>query len=127
MRLIVKSTNLDLQAAHRDLVQQRVNVVFNRTHQAIQSITVTLSDVNGPKGGPDKQVKVSIKSDNLPTVMVVDQKSEWLGAVNSALSRANNAFMRKTKRRNQFRHRDGFAATDLSAGNQSQFGAGTEI
>lgn len=109
MRLIVKSTNLDLQAEHRELVQQRVNVVFNRTYQAIQSIHVTLSDVNGPKGGPDKQAKVSIKSDHLSEVLVVDQKSEWLAAVNSALSRANSAFMRKTKRRNQFRDRERIA------------------
>lgn len=107
MRLIVKSNNLDVQDLHRETVQQRVNSVFNRTNQAIQSITVSMSDINGPKGGPDKQVKVKLKSDNLPSIVVVDKKSNWIAAVNSALSRANNSFMRKVKRRNQFRDRDG--------------------
>lgn len=107
MRLIVKSKNLDVQALHRETIQERVNSVFNRTSHAIQSITVSLSDINGPKGGPDKEVKVKLKSDNLPSIVVVDQKSNWIVAVNSALSRANNSFMRKIKRHNQFRGRGG--------------------
>lgn len=122
MRLIVKSNNLDVQSEHRETVQQRVNSIFNRTNHAIQSITVSLSDINGPKGGPDKQVKVKLKSDNLPSIVVVDQKSNWFSAVNSALSRANNSFIRKVKRRKQFRDRDGlvggnFVMQESSAAN----------
>lgn len=104
MRLIVKSANLKLEQEHTNLIQNRVNCVFARTGNVIQSITVSLSDINGPKGGPDKQVKVKLKSDNLPVIMVVDKKSNWLAAVNSALSRVNNSFVRKVKRRKEFRH-----------------------
>lgn len=107
MRLIVKSTNLEVQSSHRDTVKQRMDTVFNRTQHAIQSITVTLSDVNGLRGGPDKQVKVELKSDNIPPIVVVDTKSNWIAAVYSALSRVNNSLIRKIKRRNQFRYRDG--------------------
>lgn len=113
MRLIVKSSNLNVKSEHRETVQHRVDSVFNRTSQHIQSITVTLSDINGPKGGPDKQVMVKLKSDNLPAIVVVDKKSNWIAAVNSALSRVNNAFMRKLKRRNQFRDREGLIGSNF--------------
>lgn len=101
MRLIVKSANLNLQEAHRETVKKRVSNVFNRTRDAIQSLTITLSDVNGPKGGPDKQVKVKLKSDNMPLIVVIDKKSDWIAAVNSALNRVNNSFIRKLKRKKQ--------------------------
>lgn len=105
MRLVVKSANLKLQQLHRETVQQRVDSVFNRTREAIQSLTVTLSDVNGPKGGPDKQVKVKLKSDNMPLIVVIDKKNNWIAAVNSALSRVNNSFVRRLKRKKQFSYR----------------------
>ena len=107
---IIKSANLNLQKLHRETVQRRVDSVFNRTRQAIQSLTVTLSDINGPKGGPDKQVKVKLKSDNMPLIVVIDKKSNWIAAVNSALSRVNNSFVRKLKRKKQFSYRTGLLA-----------------
>jgi len=105
MKVIVKSGNLNVMQIHRDAIKQRIESVFHRTCHGVQKMTVTLSNVNGPRGGEDIQVKVQLLADTIPTVVVVDTKADWLAAVNSALHRVNNTLLRKLKRKQQFRQR----------------------
>lgn len=103
MRLTIKSPNMVIDSKLKSHIERRVLFVFSRSKQIIQSITVTLTDINGPKGGEDKQCKVKVQAQGLPTLLVLDEQANLMAALNSALSRVSNNLLRKVKRKQQFR------------------------
>ena len=56
---------------------------------------VTLSDLNGPRGGIDKRCLVQVKLDGLMSVVVEDVQSDLYTAINRAAGRAGRTVMRR--------------------------------
>lgn len=54
----------------RDHLERRLSFALNRFEDSIGSITVTLADVNGPRGGVDKQcrIRISLVGDRKPII-----------------------------------------------------------
>ena len=97
MQVLFKSR--DPQADElRDVAQRRMRFVFRRFDWLIPKATVSLSDVNGPRGGIDKRCQVEIRSDVAGTVVVTSVASDWRTALDNALARAARFLMRQWRR-----------------------------
>jgi hypothetical protein len=72
--------------------------MFNKFCDRVQVIKVTIDDVNGPKGGKDKHCRVVIYSKGMPDIVITDNQTSVMSAVNIALSRARLSFLKKVKR-----------------------------
>ena len=81
-----------------DLSQRRTRFVLRRLVWLVPQATVTMSDVNGPRGGIDKQCQVELKTDVAGTVVVASVARDWRSALDKALARAARFVLRLVKR-----------------------------
>jgi len=88
----------------RELTERRVRFVMRRLTWLVPRAKVQLSDVNGPRGGVDKQCRVELKTANAGTVVVTAMAREWHDALDTALARSARTLVR-TWRRGQSQRR----------------------
>ena len=81
-----------------DLSQRRTRFVLRRLAWLVPQATVTMSDVNGPRGGIDKQCQVELKTDVAGTVVVSSVARDWRSALDKALARAARFVLRLLRR-----------------------------
>ena len=60
MRLDIRSRNVALNSELRQHIARRVGQALNRFEQRVGSVQVAFTDVNGPKGGPDKVCRLTV-------------------------------------------------------------------
>ncbi len=81
MRIIIRHHGIDLTPSVRDMIEKTMDHALDRIDHDVLSVTVFLSDVNGPKGGIDKECRILLhlkqrgfctiedKDDSLPRMM----------------------------------------------------------
>ncbi len=65
MKLNINFRKIAADVAIIDHIDRRLSFAFARTKHAIQSADITVSDINGPKGGVDKECRAVIKPKGL--------------------------------------------------------------
>ncbi len=99
MKITINTRN---SAKHQDFfeyIEYRLGFAFSRIRDSIHSITITLSDINGPKGGIDKQCKVIIKAKALPAIVITERQSEIKHAIDRAIRRSGEKMIQQIKRK----------------------------
>ena len=98
MKIDIRSPNLMLTNDLREHTTRNLRFSLGRFAPRIQRVVVTVADINGPKGGFDKQCGVRVVGRNgwLVTVMHTERSSE--AAVSHAVSRAARAVARRIDR-----------------------------
>lgn len=105
MKLIIKTHKLKYKAGIIQHIHQRVGFAFSRSRQLIQSLTISMRDINGPRGGIDKECVVMVNSELLPDIVIREKQSRLQLAIDRAITRASHNLMQKIKRRRQIRLR----------------------
>lgn len=98
MRLCFQERNLNGGRRFGRFVKRRVKTAFARMEHAVQSVTVILSDVNGPKGGKDQQCKVLVTLDGRREIVIRDQQENMMVAISNAVFRASYQVSQQIKR-----------------------------
>ena len=101
MNIQVNFRNIKKGSTAIKQVRERLSLAFARTQDAIQSVSIIISDVNGPKGGVDKLCRILIKSDHLPDIVITESQSNIGSAINRCISRARQSLSRNLKRNKQ--------------------------
>ncbi|MDO7086500.1 hypothetical protein WNY51_08890 [Pseudocolwellia sp. AS88] len=99
MELTITDLNVDINSENMSLIREKTRKVFNKVCGNIQKVTITINDINGPKGGKDKLCKVVLFVRGMPDIVVTDNQSSVSSAVNVALSRARVTLIKKLKRK----------------------------
>ena len=99
MELTITYLNTGLSSENILRIQEKTRRVFDKLCHSVNSIKVTIDDVNGPRGGKDKHCRVVIHVIGIPDVVITDNQSSVMSAVNKSLSRAKIALLRKVKRK----------------------------
>lgn len=94
MKVLFKSREPEAIAMH-ELAKTRSEFVFRRLAWLISKATVSLSDINGPRGGVDKRCQVEVQVDRGNTVVATSIARDWRGAIDLALARAARTLVRK--------------------------------
>ena len=102
MKLEVRTRHLVLTAQAREEMHRRITTALARISPWIRAVDVRIKDINGPKGGPDKQVHVRIRGRSIPSVVVEHVGMDALATVALAVERAGQAIVRKMARRRSF-------------------------
>lgn len=103
MKVLVESRT-PLATDLRPLAEERVRFVLKRLAHLVPRARVQLSDVNGPRGGIDKRCQVEIHTEGAGTVVTSVTGRNWLGALNSALTRASTQVLKTLKRQRTHGH-----------------------
>ena len=70
MKIVIRAHQVDLTPELRDHVRRRLEFALGRLGPAVRAVQVTLADVNGPRGGVDKQCRMRIAGDQLPALVI---------------------------------------------------------
>jgi ribosome-associated translation inhibitor RaiA len=94
MKVLFKSRDPEAIAMH-ELAKARSEFVFRRLAWLISKATVSLSDINGPRGGVDKRCQVEVQVNRENKVVATSIARDWRGAIDLALARAVRSLVRR--------------------------------
>ncbi len=84
--------------AQYDYIMNKVGAAAGRLKDAACTIDVRLTDLNGPKGGIDKQCSIVVTPPGLGTLRVEEQASEYYAAIDAAAATLKKALARSLER-----------------------------
>ena len=120
MQIVTQARGFDLSDEVREHVQRRLGFAIDWAHEHIMSISVVLSDINGPRGGEDKRCRVQVALAGTADVVIDDTQADLYVAIDRAVDRAGRTLARRLARQRQHQHgriSDGDA--ELAASTQS--------
>lgn len=91
MKIQVRFRALEPSPALRAHVMRRVLFHLDRYGHELTSVFLRISDVNGPKGGPDKRCQVTAEGRRLPRITIEAFSEDAYAAVATAVDRAGHA------------------------------------
>jgi ribosome-associated translation inhibitor RaiA len=94
MKVLFKSRDPEAIAMHA-LAKARSEFVFRRLAWLVSQATVSLSDINGPRGGVDKRCQVEVQLNRENKVVATSIARDWRGAIDLALARAVRTLVRR--------------------------------
>lgn len=98
MHIDIQCRRLNLTRGLRGFGERRTRSVLSRFDERIKKVTLWLSDVNGPKGGNDKNCQVQIDITGKSPVIVEETRENLYVAINRALERSGRTVVRKLGR-----------------------------
>jgi hypothetical protein len=98
MQVLVETRDPQAQAL-RELAEQRVRFSMRRLSWLVPKAKVHLRDLNGPRGGVDKQCQIELLTTSGQPVVVSSTARDWRSALERALARASRALMHIWRRR----------------------------
>lgn len=94
MEVVVQARQAQAQTL-RPLVETRVRAATQRMTGLLSRAVVRLKDLNGPRGGVDKECQIQINTARGDVLVVSSRGSDWRTALEAALARATHALMRR--------------------------------
>ena len=98
MLVLVHSKGVELEKDLRDEVQEKIELAFGRFQDQIGKISAHLADLNGPKKGVDKSIRLVIDIERQPLVVVEERGEDWLALLESISDRAMHTVTRQLER-----------------------------
>jgi|MudIll2142460700_1097286.scaffolds.fasta_scaffold07786_2 hypothetical protein len=102
MKLSIRTRHLSLSPETQTELRQRVVVAFARISPWVRAVDITVADINGPKGGADKQCRLRVRGRSIPDIVVEHVGCDTIATVALAVERAGQALVRKMARRRGF-------------------------
>jgi len=102
MHIEIQSRNVKLTRGLRKLLNRRVEFAFNRFKDRIQKVKIQLSDINGQKGGLDKECQFHLTLPDQPDVIVKGTSDKLESAISTTATRSAKTLARKLKRKPSF-------------------------
>lgn len=99
MQIQIESSRCGEPNEWRTVAEQRVRFVLRRLKGEVQQARVSVRDINGHRGGVDKECQITLQTDGHGTVVVVSRSAKAGQALNDALQRATQALVRTWQRR----------------------------
>lgn len=99
MQIDIQASNFSVTNALRNHAERRLSSTFTFCNEHIRRIVVRLSDINGPRGGPDKCCHMQVMLNGLDDVVVEDVESDLYVAIARAANRAGRTVRRRLTRR----------------------------
>lgn len=96
MRLLIQTQGLLLSREDRDLIRSRIQQAFGRFGRQTVGATLHLQDINGPRGGQDKDCQLVIELEDT-TAVITDRGADLKAVVNRAIHRAVQTIRRQLK------------------------------
>ncbi|MFT7130449.1 MAG: putative sigma-54 modulation protein [Gammaproteobacteria bacterium] len=98
MNIHIHTKGFDLTSGIKGHIEKRIHFSLSRVQIRIDRIDIHLSDINGPKGGVDKQCNISIHPKKMANITISDTKENLYEAIDHAINRASHSLIRKVSR-----------------------------
>ena len=98
MQIDIHAVRLDLSPEHREQIRRRASFALSRLQARISRVEVRLSDINGTRGGVDKQCRVLVSLTHGPAAVVEDLDADLPTLIDRALARAGRVAAKRVER-----------------------------
>ena len=106
MQIETYTSRIESSAGLRSYIEEKTELALSRFADRIESVTVTVEDTNGPRGGVDKASRVSVKLHGIPQALIADAMHQEVGgALKLALDKSVYTVSRCIDRRRTQRRR----------------------
>lgn len=105
MKTIVNTRNIEASNEIQNHIDRRIAFAFARGHKQVRTLLVKLTDINGPKGGIDKQCKVVVRLHSQPSIVIVERQADIYHAIDRCITRASRNLMQQLKRRSSLQRK----------------------
>lgn len=99
MNLQISSRNVELTQETHDLIERRVQFALERFSEQIRSVTLTIQDINGDRGGEDKQCRMLVEFTSRGSVNAAHVASTIESAATQVIERLAHTVGREMDRR----------------------------
>ncbi|MGH1543617.1 MAG: hypothetical protein ACRBHB_24670 [Arenicella sp.] len=107
MQTAIQSPDFVITDALNLFIKDQIRKTMRGPAEHVEKLTIRLKDINGSKGGKDKECCVEIKLAEQAPVVVIKRNSNAYASIRSALVRASRTTLRRIqKRRFNKRHRE---------------------
>lgn len=103
MDVRMTGNNLSISTALKTYTERRLRSVAGRALKALKEVEVRLSDVNGPRGGVDKECAIRVALHRKGVVFVRATGEDAYATVDKAVSRLKLAVARRIGRHRSVR------------------------
>jgi len=104
MRIVIQANGFVLTEALKTYTEQRMATALGWAGDRMRKLVVSLSDINGPRGGIDKRCKVQVQLGGGYEVVIEDTEADLYVAIDRAADRADRAVVRRVERMRDFPH-----------------------
>ncbi len=96
--ILVHGHGFELERQLRDNVREKIAATLGRFLSRIERVTAYLTDVNGPKKGLDKSLRLVIDIERHPVIVVEQKGADWQSILESVSDRAASTVTRQIAR-----------------------------
>lgn len=104
MQISIQANGFSLTEGLRTHIERRMRAALGWTGGHLRRLAVSLSDINGPRGGRDKRCKVQVRLAGGAEVVIEDTETDLYAAIDRAAERADRAVVRRMERQRGFEH-----------------------
>jgi putative sigma-54 modulation protein len=98
MLILVHGNGFSLERELRDDVAEKIETSFTRFSSRIGKVHAFLADLNGPKKGIDKSIRLVIDVEREPVIVIEEKGEDWPALLESITDRACQSLTRQIKR-----------------------------
>jgi ribosome-associated translation inhibitor RaiA len=104
MQTAIYSSDFALTTALERFIHQQAQQSMKVCTDRVERLVIRLRDLNGPKGGEDKQCSVEIKLAHCDPIVVSKTSADAYASIRKALSRASRIAVRRIGKRRAKKH-----------------------
>jgi putative sigma-54 modulation protein len=113
MKIQIIEKSISLSESQRALVSRRLTAALDRFADKVCGLTVTFSDLNGPRGGDDKLCRVRMLLRENGEIVLSENSDAVESAVTRIADRAANTVQRLVERRRLYQRNAANLATTM--------------
>lgn len=98
----IRARHLELEAVQHDAIARRLDFALARLSSSIRDVDCVVTDINGPRGGIDKHVRLRIRSQAGALIVVDDLGDDLMTTIGRAADRLQRAAIRVFARGRRF-------------------------
>lgn len=99
MGMALRLRGIEKSREIRDYIERRLRFALGRFLPEITAVSVNVSDLNGPRGGIDKKIKIQVTGPRLGHLLVEDVDADTHVVVDRASDRVARSVGRHLERR----------------------------
>jgi ribosome-associated translation inhibitor RaiA len=98
MHLEIRRQNIRLDEGQLDEIERRLTFALDQFESWVTDVTIHLEDVNGSKGGVDKECRILVNLRSGKTLKIEDIDADIVAAVARASDRLSHTVSREVQR-----------------------------
>ncbi|MFC5461757.1 HPF/RaiA family ribosome-associated protein [Massilia niabensis] len=102
--MTIHTNGFDITTALRSYIEQRLVTALGWARHHMRKLAVSLSDINGPRGGVDKRCKIQVRLAGGRDIIIDDIDADLYAAIDRAADRADRAVVKQVERTRHFAH-----------------------